>query len=309
GIRIGGAARRRGGDREAGGDVDRRCRGRRGQGRGEGRGRGDRRYGGDAALRRRAVAGPRAADHRKDRAGVAPQQAAFPAARGHRAERVRALGDHAAADAGRRLSLLRGDGEDRGGRLRPRRACRRGGGDHRPQGAGGPAGERRGAHGLHPVGGDHGDRARRPVRAVAGDAGDYPRGRRRRDHGRRLWRRRVDREDGRHRPPTRGARRPRLRRGRAGAGQGHARAPQGIVDHRHRRDDLGRRRHHRARARGVRAGDGAALGARRGGSGGPCRSVRGRRRRVGRAGRGLGCGGDHRRRRDRAGGAQVQASV
>ena len=81
----------------------------------------DRRRGGHAALRRRLRRRARAADRRQDRAGLAEEQAAVPAAGGAGCSACfAALGDHAAADDRRRLSLLRGRGEG----LRGDRAAR-----------------------------------------------------------------------------------------------------------------------------------------------------------------------------------------
>ena len=107
-------------------------------------------------------------------------------------------------------------------------------------------------HRLHPLGRDHGDRARRGRDRAVRDARGDPRLGRGRDHRRRLRRGRADREDGRCRPSSRRAAQPRLARAGPGAGPRHAEGDGGLVGDRHRRDDLGRRRHHRPRARGVR---------------------------------------------------------
>ena len=59
---------------------------------------------------------------------------------------------------------------------------------------------RRDPHRLHPLGGDHGDRAQGGARREHRPARDHPRRRRPGDHRDRLRRRRPHREDGRHRP-------------------------------------------------------------------------------------------------------------
>ena len=88
--------------------------------------RGGRRYRGHAALRHRLHPGPRAADHLADRQGIAAEQAAHHPARRAGAERAAALGDHASADARRRLSLLRGRREGLGSWSEPEHEPRRG---------------------------------------------------------------------------------------------------------------------------------------------------------------------------------------
>ena len=121
----------------------------------------------DAAVTPRYVVGfaaePRAADRAAHRARVAEEQAGLPAARRAGAQRLRALGDHAAAGAGRRLPLLRGRGEGLARRSprTPRTSTRRRPARRRPiprrwrkrKVAG------RDPHRLHPLGRDHGDRA------------------------------------------------------------------------------------------------------------------------------------------------------
>ena len=213
-------SRRCRGDRQAGGGLARRCRGRGRQG---------------AAPRRRAWsiddtavtpryvhrlhARPRAADHRQDRARLAPQQVAVPAAGGAAAQR-------AAPWPITPLLMIGGTYLCYEGAEKLWRSwCR----EHAHEDAGG----RR-----------HGDRSR--ARAGEGGRGairtDFilsaeimaialaevadeplldPRARRSvarrdRDHGRRLWRRRPDREDGRHRPASRRERQRRGRRSAAG---------------------------------------------------------------------------------------------
>ena len=136
-------------------------------------------------------------------ARLAEEQAAVPAPRRAAAQRLPAAGDHAAADAGRALSVLRGlrEGAPHAGGAEPDGAERQGGGAAGAgrQGAGGREGVRRHPHRLHSVGRDHGHRARRHHGARSSDAGARPRRRRGFHHRRRLRRRGADREGRRHR--------------------------------------------------------------------------------------------------------------
>ena len=135
--------------------------------------------------------------------GLAEEQAGVPAADRAPARLLRRVGDHAAPDDRRRLSRLRGRGEglrvDRAARRRTRTRrswCPEAGG--RPR-ARGPEGRERDQDRLHPVGRDHGDRARHhpgerlldPRRRAGG--GRHP------DHRRGLRRGGADREGRRHR--------------------------------------------------------------------------------------------------------------
>ncbi|CAA9529977.1 MAG: putative membrane protein, partial [uncultured Solirubrobacteraceae bacterium] len=272
------AARRRRRARPRGRGVRRRRRRRREPREREGRRRDRRRRRRHAALCPGVRGQPRAPDDQADRGRLAAQQAPLHPPRGAAAQPVPAVAAHADPDDRRRLPLLRGRGEAVGGDPPARRArggagCaarREPGGDARPPGD---------PHGLHPLGGDHGDLAQRGRRRAVPLAHVHPHRRRVRHHGARLRGGRVHREDGRHRAEA-GADEDRGRRVvRARPGAGHADRDAGAVDGRDRGDAVGRRTHPPRGPRRARPPPPLRPGPRRRG-GRARRARRGRRRRF-----------------------------
>ena len=154
--RSGRTPRRRRCDGTAGGGERGRHRRRRGEGRDEGRWRGHRRRSRHPAVRDRGEAGARAPDDLADREGLVPEQAPHHRADPAGAQHVPAAGPHAAAHAGRRLSVIRGRAQGVGEAAGQPRGADRGAHSGEGQGSRGHRRARCDHHRFHPQLRDHG---------------------------------------------------------------------------------------------------------------------------------------------------------